>query len=103
MASSSTSKNVIAKYLPVYFILLFIAAIEFFVAFRITSIQALLPMLLGLAVCSGALALLYFMHLVDERRSLLLSLIPATVFVLIMMNMFWSDSYRLLHMKPFAR
>jgi uncharacterized membrane protein YbaN (DUF454 family) len=42
------------------------------------------------------------MHLVDERRSLFLSLIPATIFVLIMMNMFWSDSYRLLHMKPFA-
>ena len=101
MAAADTSKNVISKYLPVYFILLAIAAIEFFIAFRITSVQLLLPMLLGLAICSGALALLYFMHLVDERRSLFLSLIPATIFVLIMMNMFWSDSYRLLHMKPF--
>jgi heme/copper-type cytochrome/quinol oxidase subunit 4 len=102
MAAAGSSKNVIAKYLPVYFILLFIAALEFFAAFRIANIPALLPMLLGLAICSGALALLYFMHLVDERRSLFLSLIPATIFVLIMMNMFWSDSYRLLHMKPFA-
>ncbi len=102
MAAAGTSNNVIAKYLPVYFILLVIAAIEFFIAFRITSVQALLPMLLGLAICSAALALLYFMHLVNERRSLFLSLIPATIFVLIMMNMFWSDSYRLLHMKPFA-
>jgi len=102
MTAAGTSKNVIAKYLPVYFILLVIAAIEFFIAFRITSVEALLPMLLGLAICSAALALLYFMHLVDERRSLFLSLIPATIFVLIMMNMFWSDSYRLLHMKPFA-
>lgn len=102
MPAAATSKNVIAKYLPVYFILLFVAALEFFIAFRITSIQALLTMLLGLALCSAALALLFFMHLVNERRSLFLSLIPATIFVLIMMNMFWSDSYRLLHMKPFA-
>jgi len=102
MAASGTSKNVIVRYLPVYFILLVIAAIEFFVAFRIASAQALLPILLGLAICSAALALLYFMHLVDERRSLFFSLIPVTIFVLIMMNMIWSDSYRLLHMKPFA-
>ena len=102
MATSGTSKNVIVRYLPVYFILLVIAAIEFFVAFRIASAQALLPILLGLAICSAALALLYFMHLVDERRSLFFSLIPVTIFVLIMMNMIWSDSYRLLHMKPFA-
>lgn len=102
MAVSATSKNVIVRYLPVYFILLVIAGIEFFISFRITSVQLLLPMLLGLAICSAALALLYFMHLVNERRSLFLSLIPATIFVLIMMNMFWSDSYRLLHMKPFA-
>jgi hypothetical protein len=31
-----------------------------------------------------------------------LSLIPAVIFVLLMMNMIWSDSFRLLHMRPFA-
>jgi len=41
------------------------------------------------------------MHLAEERRSLFLTLIPATIFVLLMMNMIWSDSFRLLHMKPF--
>jgi cytochrome c oxidase subunit IV len=93
--------NVIAKYLPVYFMLLAIAAIEFFVAFRVTSISTLLTLLLGFAICSAALAVLFFMHLVEERRALFFSLIPATIFVLLMMNMIWSDSYRLLHMKPF--
>lgn len=101
MAAAAKSTNVIAKYLPIYFILLFIAGIEFFVAFRIASITTLLTLLLGFAICSAALALLFFMHLVEERRALFLSLIPATIFVLIMMNMIWSDSYRLLHMKPF--
>jgi uncharacterized membrane protein YbaN (DUF454 family) len=38
--------------------------------------------------------------LADERRGLFLTLIPVTIFVLLMMNMFWSDSVRLLHMSP---
>jgi cytochrome c oxidase subunit IV len=59
--------------------------------------------LLALAVCGGALAVMYFMHLAQERRSLFLTLIPAVIFVLLMMNMIWSDSFRLLHMRPFAR
>jgi len=42
------------------------------------------------------------MHLVEERRALFFSLIPVTIFVLLMMNMIWGDSVRLLHMKPFA-
>lgn len=102
MAASTTSGNVIAKYLPVYFGLLAIAALEIFLAYRNFSIGTLLVILLALAVCGAGLALMYFMHLAQERPSLFLSLIPATIFVLIMMNMIWSDSYRLLHMKPFA-
>lgn len=97
----STSGNVIAKYLPVYFVLLGIAALEIFLAYRSFSSGTLLVILLILAVCGAGLALMYFMHLAQEKPSLFLSLIPATIFVLIMMNMIWSDSFRLLHMKPF--
>ena len=97
-----TSGNVIAKYLPVYFVLLGIAALEIFLAYRNFSNGTLLVILLALAISGAALALMYFMHLAQERPSLFLSLIPATIFVLIMLNMIWSDSYRLLHMRPFA-
>jgi caa(3)-type oxidase subunit IV len=99
--SSATSKNVIVKYLPVYFVLLAIAALEVFLAYQHFSLGSLLAILLALAICGGALAVMYFMHLAEERRSLFLTLIPATIFVLLMMNMIWSDSLRLLHMKPF--
>jgi caa(3)-type oxidase subunit IV len=99
--SSATSKNVIIKYLPVYFVLLAIAALEVFLAYQHFSLGSLLAILLALAICGGALAVMYFMHLAEERRSLFLTLIPATIFVLLMMNMIWSDSFRLLHMKPF--
>jgi len=103
MAASGASKNVIARYLPVYFVLLGISALEVFIAYQHFATGSLLAILLGLAVCGGALAVMYFMHLAQESRSLFLTLIPATIFVLLMMNMIWSDSFRLLHMRPFAR
>jgi caa(3)-type oxidase subunit IV len=101
MAASGTSGNVIAKYLPVYFVLLGIAGLEVFLAYQSFSTLTLLVILLALAVCGAALAVMYFMHLAQERRSLFLSLIPAVIFVLLMMNMIWSDSFRLLRMRPF--
>jgi cytochrome c oxidase subunit IV len=57
--------------------------------------------MLAVAILSAALAIMYFMHMAQERRSFFWSLIPATIFVLLMMNMIWSDSFRLLHMRPF--
>jgi cytochrome c oxidase subunit IV len=102
MTAAGKSGNVIAKYLPVYFVLLAIAGLEVFLAYRHFSFGALLPLLLGLAFCGGGLAVMYFMHLLQERRNLFLTLIPATIFILLMMNMLWSDSLRLLHMRPFA-
>ena len=82
--------------------MLAIAALEIFLAYRNLSIGTLLVILLFLAVCGAGLALMYFMHLAQEKPSLFLSLIPATIFVLLMMNAIWTDSSRLLHMKPFA-
>ena len=100
MSAETSSGNVIRKYLPVYFVLLAIFLVEVFVAFRNLSTPTLVVMLLLLALCSAALGLMYFMHLAQERRNLFLSLIPVTIFVLLMMNMIWSDSIRLLHMRP---
>ena len=100
MNAETSSGNVIRKYLPVYFVLLAIFLVEVFLAFRNLSTPTLVVMLLLLALCSAALGLMYFMHLAQERRNLFLSLIPVTIFVLLMMNMIWSDSIRLLHMRP---
>jgi cytochrome c oxidase subunit IV len=102
MASAGSSGNVIAKYLPVYFILLAIAGVEIFLAYQNFSTAGVVRILLVLAIGSAALGLMYFMHLAQEKRSLFLTLIPATIFVLLMMNMIWTDSIRLLHMRPFA-
>ena len=59
-----------------------------------------LPLMLMLAVLQASLAVMYFMHLGQERPSLVLALIPYTIFIFFLMNMIWSDSVRLLHMRP---
>jgi caa(3)-type oxidase subunit IV len=100
MSAAAASGNVIRKYLPVYFVLLGIFLVEVLVSFRDFSPPALVVILLLLALCSAGLGLMYFMHLNQEKRGLFLSLIPVTIFVLLMMNMFWSDAVRLLHMRP---
>jgi heme/copper-type cytochrome/quinol oxidase subunit 4 len=98
---SAASGNVIRKYLPVYFVLIAIFFVEVFLAFRNFSTGTLVVILLFLALCSASLGLMYFMHLAAERRSLFLTLIPAAIFVLLMMNMIWTDSIRLLHLRSF--
>jgi caa(3)-type oxidase subunit IV len=103
MSAAAASGNVIRKYLPVYFVLLGIFLVEVLLSFGHLSIGKLVVVLLILAVCSASLGLMYFMHLAHERRSLFLTLIPATIFVLIMMNMFWGDSVRLLHLRSMGQ
>ncbi len=59
-----------------------------------------LVLMLLIAVLQAWLAVTYFMHLGDERPRLALALIPYTIFVMLMMNMIWSDSFRLLRLRP---
>jgi cytochrome c oxidase subunit IV len=91
----------IGRYIPVYLILLALSGLQIFLAYSKLDRNRLLAAFLAVAIFSAALAVMYFMHMIDERRSFFWSLIPATIFVLLMMNMIWSDSFRLLHMRPF--
>ena len=86
-----------------YFIyggILAIAVVQVVVA--MTMGPSLWRMLL-LAAVQAYLAVMFFMHLRDEKPTLRLALIPGTLFVLVMMNMIWADSFRLAVMKPFAK
>jgi|SRR5215510_1834543 len=84
--------------LIVYSCILTLSGLQVVLAYQhIQGVQLMLRML-AVALIQAGFGVMYFMHLRDERRNLLLALIPATVFVLLMMNMIWSDSFRLLHM-----
>ncbi len=86
----------------IYLIILAIAASQIVLAYRPGTIGKHVIEMLALGIVQAGLGVLFFMHLFQEKRSLMIALIPATIFVLLMMNMIWSDSFRLIHMKPWA-
>jgi len=92
--NTSTSMNL--NYL-IYVVILAIAVFQILFA-MMAGPQPIL--MLMLAFLQASLAVNHFMHLKQERPSLFFALIPYTLFVLFMMNMIWSDSFRLLHMRP---
>lgn len=84
----------------VYAAILAIALVQILAAFAMGP--SLVRMLI-LAAIQAYLAVMFFMHLRDEKPTLRLALIPGTIFVLVMMNMIWADSFRLIHLRPFAK
>jgi caa(3)-type oxidase subunit IV len=96
--SSSLTTDII-----VYIGILALAGVQVVLAYQHAEGTQLLVRMLAVAVIQAALGVTYFMHLREEQRSLRLALIPATIFVLLMMNMFWSDSFRLEHMRPLIK
>jgi caa(3)-type oxidase subunit IV len=60
----------------------------------------MLVLLMGLSIIKAALIIAYFMHLRYEKPSMALTLMPALVIVIVLMNIFLPDSLRLLHMRP---
>ena len=102
MQTSEAAGGGLATYLVVYVCILILAALQIVVAYQNIDGRQMLLVMLALAVVQAGLAIAYFMHMKTERRNLALFLLPATVFVLVMMNMIWSDSFRLLNMRPFA-
>ena len=97
--SSPNSGSMSTTYM-VYGAILAIAVVQVVVAM---SLGPSLPRMLILAAIQAYLAVMFFMHLRNEKPSLRLALIPGTIFVLVMMNMIWADSYRLMVLKPFAK
>jgi len=99
MSQTSASGSMTSSYF-VYGAILLIAIVQVVAAMAIGP--SLWRMLL-LAIIQAYLAVMFFMHLRDEKPTLRLALIPGTLFVLVMMNMIWADSFRLAVMKPFAK
>jgi cytochrome c oxidase subunit IV len=100
MTTQEKHSSEMATYLIVYALIMILAIVQVIFAYQ-TGPQ--LPLMLMLAMIQATLAVLFFMHLSQERSTLILALIPAALFVLFMMNMIWSDSFRLLLMRPFPK
>ncbi len=73
---------------------------EVFLAYQHLAIKVMLGLLMSLSIIKASLIISYFMHLRYERRSLALTLMPALVWVVGMLFMFFPDSIRLYQMRP---
>jgi heme/copper-type cytochrome/quinol oxidase subunit 4 len=99
MGTSERLNRGLKSYVIVYICLLALAGLQVVFAYGHAQGAQLFLRMLGVAVTQAGLALMFFMHLRSERRNLLLTLGVSTIFVLAMMNMIWSDSFRLLHFR----
>lgn len=97
---SNTANGSMRTNYIIYAAILAIAVLQIVVAM---AMGPSLGRMLVLAGIQAYLAVMFFMHLREEKPTLRLALIPGTIFVLVMMNMVWADSFRLIHLRPFAK
>jgi heme/copper-type cytochrome/quinol oxidase subunit 4 len=92
----------VGKDLIVYFCLLALAGLQFLIAYQDISASQMFVRMLIVAVVEAALALLFFMHL-WENRGLKWFVLIFTVAVILGMQYGWTDSFRLLDGVPWAK
>lgn len=90
------------KDLVVYICILALAAMQFVIAYQSISASQMLVRMMIIAVIEATLALLFFMHLKDNRGLRWFVLI-FTVAVILGMQYGWTDSFRLIDGVPWAK
>jgi heme/copper-type cytochrome/quinol oxidase subunit 4 len=90
-----------AIYFAIYVITLAITGLQIVLAYHQSSVGHHVFQMLSLAAIQAGLGVLFFMHLWQEKRAMMLVMVPITLFVLFMMNMIWTDSFRMLNLRPF--
>jgi len=102
MTTAETQSNGTKKDLIVYVCILALAGIQFFIAYQDISASQMFVRMLIVAVVEAALALLFFMHL-WENRGLKWFVLIFTVSVILGMQYGWTDSFRILDGAPWAK
>ena len=81
-------------FISIWVWLVALTLVEIFLAYRPMSTVVMLVILLGLSIIKAALIVAYFMHLKFERLSLILTLIPMLVVCILLLFVFFPDSFR---------
>ena len=92
----STPRTGTRRYVTVYIGLLLIVGVEVALTYAGMSRATFLTALLALAALEAGLGLAFFMHMKYERRILFWCLIPALIFVFLMLNHLWRDAARMI-------
>jgi caa(3)-type oxidase subunit IV len=102
MAMTEAHKSNAGRYVVVYLCILVIAALQFVIAYSNVTGEQMFTRMMFLAIIESALALLFFMHLADNR-GLKWFVVIFTVAVILGMQYGWTDSFRLLDGAPWAK
>src|SRR5208337_542038 len=102
MAATETHTGGIGKDVAVYICLLVLAGIQFVIAYQSITASQMFVRMLSVAIIEGGLALLFFMHL-SENRGLMWFVLIFTVAVILGMQYGWTDSFRLVDGVPWAK
>jgi caa(3)-type oxidase subunit IV len=94
--SSGMGRDVI-----VYVCLLALAAIQFVIAYQDISTSQMFARMLVVAIIEAGLAVLFFMHL-SENRGLKWFVLIFAIAAILGMQYGWTDSYRLFNGVPWA-
>ena len=102
MTSETQNSSGMKKDLVVYLCILALAALQFVIAYQSIDGSQMFVRMLIVSVVEAGLALLFFMHLA-ENRGLLWFVVIFTVFVLLAMQYGWTDSFRISAGAPWAK
>ena len=102
MTTAEMQNNGVKKDLIVYVCILALAGIQFLIAYQDLSVSQMFVRMLIVAIVESALALLFFMHL-WENRGLKWFVVIFTVAVILGMQYGWTDSFRLIEGAPWAK
>jgi len=92
----------LGKDIVIYLCLLGMAGLQIVLAYSGSPGEGLFVRLLVVAAVQSLIAVLFFMHLRSERRSLVVFIAVFTLFVLATLNYGWTDSFRMLNGVPFS-
>jgi heme/copper-type cytochrome/quinol oxidase subunit 4 len=100
-AAQPKSSTGMGKDLIVFVCILALAGIQFIIAYQDISASQMLVRMLSVAIIEAGLALLFFMHL-SENRGLKWFVLIFLVAVTLGMQYGWTDSFRLVNGAPWA-
>jgi heme/copper-type cytochrome/quinol oxidase subunit 4 len=101
MSASNTPNGGTGRDVAVYVCLLILAAIQFVISYQNISAGSMFARMFIVAIIEGALALLFFMHL-WENRGLRWFVLIFSIATTLGMQYGWTDSYRQLLGVPWA-
>ena len=83
-----------------YVVILATAGLQIVIAYRGGSVVHRAIGMLSLTIVQAGFGIMIFMHMLQEKKALRFTLLTAILLVLLVMNALWSDSFRIVHLRP---